>query len=144
MTPDFQPILLSLALGLAGCSTAIAETPGEAAAPKLTDLVRPAYRACLKAAKSRAEQSACMAQEQAFQDEQLSQTHQRLSKAMTAEQRRALEQSQSAWKAFTQADARLGVGLLDPAGLDLSVSDNAILLTIQRRQMLEHLVSLTQ
>jgi hypothetical protein len=36
------------------------------------------------------------------------------------------------------------VALLDPAGLDLSVSDNSILLTMQRRQMLEHLVSLTQ
>ena len=144
MTSAFKPLLLTLALGLAGCSTAIAQTPGEAATAKLTDLARPAYKTCLKAAKGRAEQSACMKQEQAFQDEQLAQTYQRLSKAMTAEQRGALEQSQSAWKAFTQADARLGVALLDPAGLDLSVSDNSILLTMQRRQMLEHLVSLTQ
>ena len=42
------------------------------------------------------------------------------------------------------AVAALGVALLDPAGLDLSVTDNTILLTAQRRQMLEHLISLTR
>jgi uncharacterized protein YecT (DUF1311 family) len=144
MTSTIHAMLIALAMGISGCSIAIADTASGSEAPNVTDLARPAYKACLKNAKGRVEQGPCITQEQTYQDEQLATTYQHLSKAMTAEQRSALEQSQSAWKAFRQVDARLGVALLDPAGLDLSVSDNTILLTIQRRQMLEHLIRLTQ
>ena len=144
MTPSLNALFIALAFGISGCSTAIADTASGSGMASVNDLVRPAYKACLKNARGRVEQAPCMAEEQAFQDQQLQHAYQILAKAMTAAQRSALEQSQTAWKASTQADTRLGVALLDPAGLDLSVTDNTILLTAQRRQMLEHLISLTR
>lgn len=145
MNTALHSLVIALVLGTTGCSTAIADTAttsGGSDTPKVTTLARPAYQACMKGAKSRVEQAPCMANEQAFQDAQLDKAYERLSQTMTAEQRNALTQSQNAWQAFKQADTRLGVSLLDPAGLDLSVSDNTILLTIQRRQMIEHLIDL--
>ncbi len=146
MTSFFQTLLVSLAFGMTSCSIAMADNTGAngAAVSEMPQLARADYRACLKDAAGRVEQASCIKQEQAFQDEQMISAYQRLSQTMTEEQRSALDRSQEAWKAFIHADARLGVALLDPAGLDLSVADNAILLTIQRRLMLERLIALTQ
>ncbi|MGB4882783.1 MAG: lysozyme inhibitor LprI family protein [Neisseria sp.] len=142
MTSPLHSLLIVFAVGILSCSTAVAEVPSRSVAPSLTDLHRLAYKTCMNNANSRIEHGSCMADEQAFQNEQLQKSYKDLSKSMNTKQRNTLEKSQAAWEVSTLANAALGIALLDPSGLDLSVTDNTILLIIQRRQMLEHLTNL--
>jgi uncharacterized protein YecT (DUF1311 family) len=133
-----------LVIAAAGCSTAKADAKDttQVSTPGITELRRPAYRACMAKAGGRVEQAPCIAQEQAFQLGQMQRAYEALATTLDTAQKAALAQSQSAWRALQMADSQFGVALLDPLGMDLSVSDNDILLTIQRRQMLEHLLKL--
>lgn len=142
MTSTLHAIFIALALGIFGCSTAIADTGIASEKTESIELVRPAHRACLKNAGGRIQQAVCTKEEQTYQSQQLEHAYNKLFSLISEDQRLMLEKSQADWKLFVDSELRLSVALLDPMQMDMQVSENEILLTAQRRFMLNQTAGL--